>query len=97
MNLSVYNRKDLSNFLQIAQQASNAGFPLPEEVLRLIRVTHDALLIPDDMGDNAKQKKPQVKTRAAVSTTCPRHGCRKTRLECGKLICLDCYDEENNS
>jgi hypothetical protein len=79
--LSQYSRVDLSNLLQIAQQCDNAGSPLPCWLVEQVTEEHDARLMRDDTVPRRSR--------------CEIHNQALIKAECGRLICLDCYDEEN--
>lgn len=104
LSLSKYTRRTLSDVLQIAQQADNAGVPLPCWLVEQIVEAHDNLLpVEQQVGDynapaqgkkhpKAKIRKP-IKVGAIDGTSCNRHGTRLYRAECGKQFCPDCLDE----
>jgi len=99
IDLSLYSRCDLSNFLQIAQQAANAGAPLPcwvveqviEEHARLLRsmihATPSVRQPRKDTRDNPHPSPQQI----GICKVCKKRSLSLHTLECGAKICRNCY------
>lgn len=71
INLSQYPRESLSDFMQIAQQAYDAGFPLPCVVVEQVVNQHDILLSRNELVCEKHNCKLQPKPYCNNGYFCP--------------------------
>jgi hypothetical protein len=80
LNLSIYSRKTLSDWLQMAQQSTDILRPLPCWLVEHVVEAHDAKIKNDYLFICSICKKGIKKPKNTIL------------LECGKKICKECYE-----
>ena len=102
MILDKFDRRDLSNFLQITTLADNAGYPLPCWIVEQAIEAHDRLLNhptqhpKKNSGPTPAQTPRKNKIGAIQNQFCAIHRFTALhRAECGKVFCPDCVDNIN--
>lgn len=87
IDLSMYSRRDLSNILQIAQQADNAGTPLPCLVVeQVVDAQYKMLHHPDKKRRNVNRE------HVSKCTLCGATDVPLYTLECGVGVCSACWE-----
>lgn len=83
IDLNIYSRISLSDWLQISQQLDNTGNPLPCWLVEQVAEAHDRLL------------RQQFKIGKIINKFCKNHqSCNLYQAECGRIFCPDCLDSE---